>query len=163
MSLPYRRQPALAQLPFTYSVCNPFVYRPALKVFLQAVTHYRSTTTLITSTKTYQSLLHLLAIRSWRPPSTEPNNRRRITRNMKITILSLVLALGALAATVPAVRIVPEPIARDTPTPDGTIDCSFCTGMLDFCFVVSEHTNQVCCDCCTECVKEWSFPRSGRL
>ena len=53
---------------------------------------------------------------------------------MKIAVLSLALALGALTSAFPAVQTAPELIARDMS--GGTIDCGYCTGMLDFCFKV---------------------------
>jgi hypothetical protein len=53
---------------------------------------------------------------------------------MKLTILSLALALCAIATAVPATQAAPELTIRDTP--ESTIDCGFCTGMFDFCVQV---------------------------
>lgn len=54
---------------------------------------------------------------------------------MKPIVFSFALALGAATSVLPATQGAPELIIRDSPT--GTIDCSYCTGMLDFCFQVS--------------------------
>ncbi|KAJ4363829.1 hypothetical protein N0V95_000897 [Ascochyta clinopodiicola] len=51
---------------------------------------------------------------------------------MKPIILSLALILSSVVSAVPALQVLPELVARDTP--EGTIDCGYCTGMLDFCF-----------------------------
>lgn len=56
---------------------------------------------------------------------------------MKITILSLVFTLSVAVPAVPAVQAAPELAVRDTP--EGTIDCGFCTGMFDFCVQVRDH------------------------
>ncbi|KAF1361505.1 hypothetical protein EJ07DRAFT_112131 [Lizonia empirigonia] len=50
---------------------------------------------------------------------------------MKISFLSLGLTLAAFASALPPMQAVPALIAR---APEGTIDCGYCTGMLDFCF-----------------------------
>lgn len=52
---------------------------------------------------------------------------------MKITILSLALVLSAVVSAAPATQAAPELVVRD-------VDCSYCTGMLNFCFEVSSRT-----------------------
>ena len=54
---------------------------------------------------------------------------------MKNTILSLALVLSTVVSANPAMQVAPELIVRDTL--EGTVDCSYCTDMLDFCFKVS--------------------------
>ncbi|KAF2628973.1 hypothetical protein BU25DRAFT_447489 [Macroventuria anomochaeta] len=51
---------------------------------------------------------------------------------MKITIMPYALALSAAVSAISAAQAAPELVVRDTP--QGTIDCNYCTGMLDFCF-----------------------------
>lgn len=80
---------------------------------------------------------------------------------MKVTILSLTLALSAAVSAIPAVQAVPEFSIRDTP--ERTIDCSYCTGMLDFCFEVRRHVLKPAWTCDTDHDAEWSHSRSGRL
>lgn len=56
---------------------------------------------------------------------------------MKITILSLACFFSAAVSAVSAMQAAPELTVRDTP--EGTIDCGFCTGMFDFCVQVRDH------------------------
>lgn len=82
---------------------------------------------------------------------------------MKITIFSLSLALSAAASTIPAVQAAPELTVRDTP--EGTIDCNFCTGMFDFCVQVRvvSHLFTLSSACDTDQNAERSYSRSRRL
>ncbi|KAJ4405363.1 hypothetical protein N0V91_005313 [Didymella pomorum] len=50
---------------------------------------------------------------------------------MKISILSLACFFSAAVSAVSAMQAAPELTVRDTP--EGAIDCGFCTGMFDFC------------------------------
>jgi hypothetical protein len=61
---------------------------------------------------------------------------------MKAAILSLAFVLCAIVSAIPAVQAVPEQAARDRSR--GTIDCGYCTGMLDFCFKVSHDVIKLC-------------------
>jgi hypothetical protein len=56
---------------------------------------------------------------------------------MRTTILSLALAFSATVSAVPAIQAAPKLAVRDTPV--GTIDCNFCTGMLNFCLQAGDH------------------------
>ncbi|KAJ8108251.1 hypothetical protein OPT61_g8300 [Boeremia exigua] len=60
---------------------------------------------------------------------------------MKITILLPALALCVVASAIPATHTAFEPVARDMPA--GTIDCNYCTGMLNFCFQCRTDTLKV--------------------
>ncbi|KZM22478.1 uncharacterized protein EKO05_0000807 [Ascochyta rabiei] len=51
---------------------------------------------------------------------------------MKITVFSLTLMLGTVVSAAPTLQSIPGLVNRDTP--EETIDCGYCTGMLDFCF-----------------------------
>ncbi len=53
-------------------------------------------------------------------------------------ILSLALTLGAHVNAIYAIPVAPELVVRDAP--ENTIDCGYCTGMLDFCFQVSLYS-----------------------
>lgn len=60
---------------------------------------------------------------------------------MKIMIPLLALAISAAVSAVPAMQAAPELTVRDTP--EGTIDCGFCTGMFDFCVQVCGHISSL--------------------
>lgn len=79
---------------------------------------------------------------------------------MKIATVSLVAALSAVAFAVPALQAAPKLDVRDTP--EGTIDCSYCAGMLDFCFKVRDNQKQLEIVCPLTCA-EWSYAGSRGL
>jgi hypothetical protein len=56
---------------------------------------------------------------------------------MKFTVLPLVLALGTAVYALPAEQAKQGLVTRDMP--EGTIDCGYCNGMLNFCFQVRLH------------------------
>lgn len=80
---------------------------------------------------------------------------------MKITLVSLALALSVTVSSTPAVPAIPELVFRDTPK--GTIDCNYCTGILDFCFKVSYHIPTLYRGCDTNNNAERSHSRSRGL
>ena len=80
---------------------------------------------------------------------------------MKITVVSLALALSAAASANPAAQAASELLVRDTPT--GTIDCNYCTGMLGFCFQVGHYILKIHRVWSIDADAEWSHPRSRRL
>ena len=100
----------------------------------------------------------------WKPSNTDqsqnlnpyPNNRK-----MKITVVSLALALSAAASANPAAQAAPGLLVRDTPT--GTIDCNYCTGILDFCFQVGRYILNIHQVWGVDADAERSHPRSRRL
>ncbi len=53
---------------------------------------------------------------------------------MKTTVFLLALVFCVVASAIPAMRGASDLAARDMP--EGTIDCNYCTGMLNFCFQV---------------------------
>lgn len=57
---------------------------------------------------------------------------------MKATKISLALALSTIVSAVPAMQAAPKLVVRNTA--ESTLDCSYCTGMLNFCFEVSGCT-----------------------
>ena len=56
---------------------------------------------------------------------------------MKTTSVFLALSLSVAVSATPAAPAAPELIFRDTPK--GTIDCNYCTAILNFCFKVRYH------------------------
>ena len=80
---------------------------------------------------------------------------------MKITILSLTCFLSTAVSAIPATQAAPELTVRDTP--EGTIDCGFCTCMFDFCVQVSDHIPSLRWNHNTDQNAERSHSRSRRL